>query len=176
VIYTAPVIHPVRAHRCPWQTSQCGMGSMPYRMCDICKKKLGVHSVLGARRQNLSRLRVEILDTRMYVPAVARSFQLPTMKFLRARPCLYHVGWSPRATDIPLCCSSWVGSTAAAVPRHCRQTGASSWAVSSLYLPKTALAALASACPFPVTASPSSPAYTYLKQQLQPVQIFNQKI
>jgi hypothetical protein len=38
------------------------------------------------------------------------------------------------------------------------------------------LAALASACPFPVTVLPSSPAYTYLKQQLQPLKIFNQKI
>jgi hypothetical protein len=28
VIYTAPVIHPVRVHK-------CGMGSMPYRMCDV---------------------------------------------------------------------------------------------------------------------------------------------
>jgi hypothetical protein len=42
--------------------------------------------------------------------------------------------------------------------------------------PKTVLAALASLYPFPVTALPSSPAYTYLKQHLQPLQIFNQKI
>jgi hypothetical protein len=45
-----------------------------------------------------------------------------------------------------------------------------------MYLPKTALAALASLYPFPVTALPSSPAYTYLKQHLQPLQISNQKI
>jgi hypothetical protein len=38
------------------------------------------------------------------------------------------------------------------------------WAVSSLYLPKTALVALASLYPFPVTVLPSSPAYTYLNK------------
>jgi hypothetical protein len=54
---------------------------------------------------------------------------------------------------------------------------ASSWEVSSLciLLPKTALAALAGLCPFPVTVFPSSPAYTYLKQHFQPLQIFHQK-
>jgi hypothetical protein len=55
-------------------------------------------------------------------------------------PRLYQVGWSLRTTDMPLCCSSW--------------------AVPSLYSPKTALAALASLYPFPVTVLPSSPAYT----------------
>jgi hypothetical protein len=44
-----------------------------------------------------------------------------------------------------------------------------------IYLPKTALAILASLCPFPVPVSPSSSAYTYLKQPWQPLQIFNQK-
>jgi hypothetical protein len=36
------------------------------------------------------------------VPAVVRSFQLSAMKFFygHARPCLYHVGWSPHATDM----------------------------------------------------------------------------
>jgi hypothetical protein len=48
--------------------------------------------------------------------------------------------------------------------------------VSSLYLPKTALAALAGLYPFPVTVLPSPPAYTSLKQRLQPLQISNQKI
>jgi hypothetical protein len=43
-----------------------GMGSMPYRMYDICKKE--EWSVLGARRQNLSRLRVEKLGC-AYSPA-----------------------------------------------------------------------------------------------------------
>jgi hypothetical protein len=41
VFYTAPVIHPVRVHKYPWQASQCGMGSIPYRI--VHKKKLGVH-------------------------------------------------------------------------------------------------------------------------------------
>ena len=53
----APVIHPVRVHKYPWQASQCGMGSIPCRMYDVCRKKAG--SLLGALRQNLSRLRVE---------------------------------------------------------------------------------------------------------------------
>jgi hypothetical protein len=57
VFYTAPVIHPVRVHKYPWQASQCGMGSIPCRMYDVCRKKAG--SLLGALRQNLSRLRVE---------------------------------------------------------------------------------------------------------------------
>jgi hypothetical protein len=62
--------------------------------------------------------------------------------------------------------------------RRCAEAlqAVSSWAVSSLYLPKAVLSALASLYPFPVTALPSSPAYTYLKQHLQPLQIFNQKI
>jgi hypothetical protein len=37
VFYTAPVIHPVRVHKFPWQTSQCSMGSILCRMCDVKK-------------------------------------------------------------------------------------------------------------------------------------------
>jgi hypothetical protein len=32
------------------------------------------------------------------------------------------------------------------------------------------------AYPLPITVFPSSPAYTYLKQHLQPLQIFHQKV
>jgi hypothetical protein len=49
-----------------------GMGSMPYRMYDVCKKEAG--SLLGALRQNLSRLRVEKLGcagSRQVIPAVS---------------------------------------------------------------------------------------------------------
>jgi hypothetical protein len=69
------------------------------------------------------------------------SVPLSARSFLRVLHCICF-----RTTGIPLCCSSW--------------------AVSSLYLPKTVLAALASLCPFPVTALPSSPAYTYLKNSI----------
>jgi hypothetical protein len=47
---------------------------MPYRMCDIYVKKNW--SLLGARRQNLSRLRVEKLGcagSRQVIPAVSLS-------------------------------------------------------------------------------------------------------
>jgi hypothetical protein len=64
-------------------------------------------------------------------------------------PRLRWSSWSPRTTGMPLCCSSW--------------------AVSGLYVPKTALAALASLYPFPVPVLPSSPAHTYLKQHFQPL-------
>jgi hypothetical protein len=59
---------------------------MPYRMYVRCQKK-STWGLLGARWQNLSRLRVEKLGC---AGTVARSLlQLRIMKFLRARPCLY---------------------------------------------------------------------------------------
>jgi hypothetical protein len=88
-----------------------------------------------------------------------------------------------RNSDVPavvpgiLCCSSWIlGGIDSRRCAEALQAAVSSWAVSGLYLPKAVLAALASLYPFPVTALPSSPAYTYLKEHLQPLQIFNQKI
>jgi hypothetical protein len=57
VFYTAPVIRPVRLCGCinislagklMW-CGNAGAGSMPYRMCDVCKKR--AWSALGARRQ-----------------------------------------------------------------------------------------------------------------------------
>ena len=76
----------------------------------------------------------------------------------------------------PLPFSSWV--LGGIDNRRCAEAlqTVSSWAVPSLYLPKTALVALASLYPFPVTVTPSSSTYTYLKRRLQPLQIFHQKI
>jgi hypothetical protein len=40
VFCTAPVIHPVRVHKyIPGRQVNTAMGSIPYRMCDVCKKK-----------------------------------------------------------------------------------------------------------------------------------------
>jgi hypothetical protein len=58
--------------------------AISYRMCDICEKKLGVQSVLGFVDKMSPAFELRNSD----VPAVARSFQLPAMKFVRARPCL----------------------------------------------------------------------------------------
>jgi hypothetical protein len=86
---------------------------MPYyHMCDICKKReLGVQSVLGARRHNLSRLRVEKLGcagSRQVIPAVYLS--APTANEVRvyiksaghcvplACPCVTPPGRSPACT------------------------------------------------------------------------------
>jgi hypothetical protein len=57
-----PVIHPVRVHKFPLQASQCGMGSIPYRMCNVCtKKKLGVCWGLVDKISPAFELRVEKL-------------------------------------------------------------------------------------------------------------------
>jgi hypothetical protein len=48
------------------------MGSMPYRMCNICKKNLGVYWGLVDKISPAFELR------NSGVPAVARSFQLST--------------------------------------------------------------------------------------------------
>jgi hypothetical protein len=108
---------------------------------------------IGARRQNLSCLRVEkpgCVGSRQVIPAAYQRLDLK-----RASSSVPGMSAGHR---VPLTCSSGADSSA-------------------IYLPKTALAALASLCPaFPVTDLPSSPAYTYLKQPLPPLQIFNQKI
>jgi hypothetical protein len=75
----------------------------------------GVYSLLGARRQNLSRLRVEKLGcagSRQVIPAASLSASTANQVRVYIKSSR-----SPRATGIPLCCSSW--------------------AVSSRYLPKT---------------------------------------
>jgi hypothetical protein len=134
-----PVIHPMRVHKYPWQASYNA----------VCKTK--TWSLLGAHRQNLSRLRVEKLGcagSRQDIPAVCQRLDLKQAS--SSAPGMSAGHCVPlTCMMMPLCCSSW--------------------AASGLYaLPKTALAALASLYPypFPVTVLPSSPAYTYLKQHL----------
>jgi hypothetical protein len=72
VFYTAPVIHPVRVHIFSWQTRnklmRHGVDTLP-RVRYMLKK---AWSLLGARRQNLSRLRVEkpgCAGSRQIIPA-----------------------------------------------------------------------------------------------------------
>jgi hypothetical protein len=62
------------------------MGSVPYRICDVCKKK--AWSLLGARGQKIS-LAFELRNSG--VPAVASPFQLSRMEFRRASPRLYQI-------------------------------------------------------------------------------------
>jgi hypothetical protein len=146
---------PTGVLHCPGHRSiLCGCIDVPGRQanavwgghptaCTIYVKNLGVYWGLVDKISPAFELR------NSGVPAVVRSFQL-SLSTLRISgsadqlsPRLRWSSRSPRTTDMPLCCSSW--------------------AVPSLYLPKTALAALASLCPFPVTVClPSSPAYTYL--------------
>jgi hypothetical protein len=163
---------------------------MPYRMCNICKKSLGC---IGARRQNLSCLRVEKLGcvgSRQLSPA---SLYTPKRSQVQSRRCL---------------AASWgqTGHPKAALPSiACRLLrlyllGSLQPAVSSLYLPKTAFVTLANLQSEDLTLYPpgttavgivrlqarrrnrthpppgQSPAYTDLKQHFQPLQIFNQKI
>jgi hypothetical protein len=93
----------------PGRQVKCGMGPMHYRMCDICTKK--TWSLLGARRQNLSRLRVEKLGcagSRQVIPAACH--RLGLKRASSSVPGMY-VGWSLRTTDMPLCCSSWTVSS-----------------------------------------------------------------
>jgi hypothetical protein len=102
------------------------MGLIPYRVHDVCKKKLGVYWGLVDKISNLSRLRVEKLGC-----AGSSSRPWHTMLLL-----------------------SWV--LGGIDNRRCAEAlqAVSSWAVSSLYLlPKAVFSALASLCPFPVTAS-----------------------
>jgi hypothetical protein len=53
VCYTAPAIRPVRVHKFPWQTSQCGMGSIPYRMYDICRGGKNFEFIGGSSTKSL---------------------------------------------------------------------------------------------------------------------------
>jgi hypothetical protein len=99
---------------------RCRVDALPHTACTMYveKKKLGVCWGLFDKISPAFELR------NSGVPAVVRLSQLP-LSTLR-RPIKSRLRWSsrsPRTTDMPLCCSSW--------------------AVSSLYLPKTALAALA---------------------------------
>ena len=128
------------------------MGSIPYRMCDICKKRLGVQSVLGARRQNLSRLRVEKLGC---AGAGSRQVDVEVGTY-RSPTKAGAVGRHTLQSSVVLVSFPFFSVTV--LPALC----CSSWAVSSLYLPKTALAALAGLCPFSVTVLPSSPACPWI--------------
>jgi hypothetical protein len=120
-------------HKYPWQTSykQCGMGSIPYRMYNICKKRRAP-SLLGARRQNLSRLRVEkpgrCAGSRQIIPA---ALYTPKRPQVQSRRCLA-ARWGQTGHPKKLSRQSHVAFFAC-----------TSWAVSSLYLPKTAFATLA---------------------------------
>jgi hypothetical protein len=113
------------------------MGSLPYRMYDVYNKK--AWSLLGARRQNLSRLRVEKLGcagSRQVIPAI-----------------LYEV-----SADKSASISNQAGHRVPLTYLCVAPPGQSPAYTYSLYLPKTALAALAGLCPFSVTVLPSSPA------------------
>jgi hypothetical protein len=67
--YTAPVIHPVRVHKYPWQEVNAVWGRYP-TACTMCvEKKLRVCWGLARRQSSISCLRVEKL-----VSAVVRSF------------------------------------------------------------------------------------------------------
>jgi hypothetical protein len=131
----------VVAHRCftlPRSSILCGCinipgrqvnavwgGSIPYRMYDVCRKK--AESLLGARRQNLPRLRVEKLG------CATRSW-----------PCL--------VTGL----------------RVGLQVGPAVKPEASTGMP-------ASVSSRPDLTGSQSPAYTYLKQHLQRLRIFNHK-
>ena len=127
------------------------MGSIPYRMYDVCNKK--AWSVLGARRQNLSRLRVEKLGcagSRQVIPAI-----------------LYEV-----SADKSASISNQAGHR---VPLTYLCVAPPGQSPADTYL-KQPCGSPCKSLPFPSHCLPSSPAHTYLKQHLQPLQIFNQRI
>jgi hypothetical protein len=104
---------------------------MPYRMYDVCKKK--AWGVLGARRQNLARLRVEKLGcagSRQIIPAIfVHPKEVPSS--------IEEVSGRQMGPDWPPEGSSPVNRLSPSSPVPPGQ------AVPSLYLPKTAFAALA---------------------------------
>jgi hypothetical protein len=130
------------------------MGSIPYRMCDVCKKKKRrVQSVLGALRQNLSHLRVEKLGC-------PGSRQVILAALCAADACLSCTCGSscpgsiyPLRREFVSCPSPRVAGVGPAVVLHHTPSvppSARSFLrvlrcilLYSLYLPKTAFAALA---------------------------------
>jgi hypothetical protein len=130
------------------------MGSMPYRMCDVCKKKeLGVHWGLVDSASPAFELR------NSGVPAVARSFQLP-LSTLR-RPIK-----SASALVKPVTAYHW-HAPAATPPGRLNSPDTTAVGVARLQARRRNQ-----------THPPpgQSPAYTYLKRPYQPLQTFNQKI
>jgi hypothetical protein len=120
---------PVVAHRCfalPWSSILCGCINIPGRQVNAvwsrcptactmyATKKLGV-CVLGARRQNLSRLRVEKLGCAV-VEVLVMSFLFPSPKI------------NPQTRPAPPPCgvgSVYVNWTSKIIPNRC----AWAWAV-----------------------------------------------
>jgi hypothetical protein len=160
VFYTAPVIHPVRVHKyIPGrQVNAIWMGSIPHRMCNVCKKKeLGVQSVLGARRQNLSRLRVEKLGragSRQVIPAVLYGDEVSADKSASISNQAGHRVPPP----LTYLCVAPPGKSPAYT--YLKQP----WQPLQVFALSQSL--------FCILFQP----ILYLKQRLQPLQIFNQKI
>ena len=134
------------AHRCFTllrSSILCGCINIPDRQvnaawgrcpaaCVICVKKKA-WSLLGARRQNLSRLRVEKLgcaSSRQIIPAILYTPKRSQVQSIEEVPGRQ---WGQR-----LAIRRQLSRQSPATFFAC-----TSWAVSSLYLPKTAFAALA---------------------------------
>jgi hypothetical protein len=67
------------------------MGSIPYRMYDVCKKSL---ECIGARRQNLSRPRVEKLGCAGSRQVMYRSSQLSSIAWILNEQARVFLGWA----------------------------------------------------------------------------------